>query len=699
MPPRRPVSPLTLETCSPPTSDLDNGGLLGSDDELNDEERDAQRQRIEKLAESYLQGKPLFILSASLRGRFDEGWVNPWKTNRKRAIPPCHKTILPPKEPEIPASPVIHETNSRRRRTYQEPREVRDSRPPTVAPDSDIHVSGHRRDASARLGRSCDKRNRKSVSPSTPRTSIPWARPGDSNAQLQPASTLGLPNEAWLKKDRKQISFQNVDLPTSPTTTLSSRYSTKSRASKDARNNSQTTSFEHEERSFSERRTSFSPAHDGPGSDPLDISRIPNSIASSPAKEQHLPGLGIEATTSGAVSQGPSFCVLAPSSHLPQFEYRRRKSRVSNETRGSKSPIAGDLDAEEEPRPSDFAKGSKPPEQEVISLQDTFLAHPNRHGRSEADKDPKDLFISTSTTKAIGNISISQSAKFRSTSIVNKGIASERLPSAQQVRVNPTMTDITSLHSIALPRSNSEYDGDTIPDPQFSTQAALLHAQRSFQNDLDSPEHDIASPERQHTSNSSNLSSPIAKDITPFHRLSTPNRAGGSSGVKAPMTAGQWQSTQCMIDAVTPFTFSTEKKRNRRTMSPVKHLTARKKLKIASFKLSSPPSSASSEAHCEQDNNYIHSSPLHRRSPGHETQHSVLPMTLTGTTPPTAQVGQQGFPGSDSFNLAQAIADAGSWLQQSFDLNKDLRLCETSNSGPTSSAGTRRSTMGVDSKK
>ncbi|KNG88898.1 hypothetical protein ANOM_002589 [Aspergillus nomiae NRRL 13137] len=699
MPPRRPVSPLTLETCSPPTSDLDNSGLLGSDDELNDEELDAQRQRIEKLAESYLQGKPLFILSASLRGRFDEGWVNPWKTNRKRTIPPDHKTIRPPKEPEIPASPVIHETNSRRRRTYQEPREKRDSRPPTVAPDSDVRFSGHSRDASAPLGRSRDKRKRKSVSPSTPRTSIPWARPVDSNAQLQLSSTLRHTNEAWLKKDRKQISFQNVDPPTSPTTTLSSRYSTKSRASKDARNNSQTTSFEHQDGSFSERRTSFSPEHDGPGPDPLDVSRIPNSIASSPAKEQDLPGLGIEAATSGAVSQGPSFCVLAPSSHLPQFEYRRRKPRVSNETRSSKSPIAGDMDAEEAPRPSDCTKGNQPAEKEALSPQDMFLAHPNEHSRSEVDKDPKDLFISTSTTKAIGNISVSQSAKFRSTSTVNKGNTSERLPSAQQVRANPTMTDITSLHSIAVPRSNSEYDGDTIPDPQFSTQAALLHAQRSFQNDLDSPEHDIASPEKQHTPNSSNLSSPIAKDITPFHRLSTPSRAGASSGVKAPMTAGQWQSTQCMIDAVTPFTFSTEKKPNRRTMSPVKHLTGRKKLKTASFKLSSPPSSASSEAHCEQDNSYIHSSPLHRRSSGHETQHSVLPMTLTGTTPPTAQEGQQGFPGADSFNLTQAIADAGSWLQQSFDLNRDLKLCETSKSGPASSTGTRQSAMGADGKK
>ncbi|KAE8377036.1 hypothetical protein BDV26DRAFT_264526 [Aspergillus bertholletiae] len=697
MPPRRPVSPLTLETCSLSTSDPNNDGLLGSDDELNEEERAAQRRRIERLAESYLQGKPLFILSASLRGPFDNDWTNPWKTNRNKTIPPSRQKIRPPREPEIPASPVIHETNSRRRITYQEPQEVRDSRPSTVAPDADVHVSGRSRDAPVRLYRSSGKRNRRSVSPNTPRRSIPWTRPGDSNAQLRPFSTSRHTNETWLKKDQKQISFQNVDPPTSPTT-LSSRYSTKSRASKDAKISSQTTSFEHKDGSFSERSASNSPMRDDLGFEPLDVSRVPNSMASSPIKEQRLPSLGTEKPPSGAMSQGPSFCVLAPSSHLPQFEYRRRKYRVSGETESSKSPTSGDPTVQEEPRSSGFTKKAQNPGKQEIAPQDRILAHPKRQSQSEAGKGPKNLFISTSTTKATGNVSISQSVKFRSTSTLNKGNTSERLPSAQQVRAHPTMTDITSLHSIAEPRSNSEYDGDTIPDPPFSTQAALLHAQRSFQNDLDSPEHDIASPERQHTPHSSNLSSPMVDGITPFNRLSTPNKAGNGSGVK-PTTIGQWQSTQCMIDAATPFTFSTEKKPNCRTMSPVKHFTSKKKLKTASFKLSSPPSSTSSEAHGEQDNGFINSSPVPRQSPKHDTEHSALPMTLTGTTPPTAQEGQQSLAGADSFHLTQAIADAGSWLQQSFDLNRELRLCETTKSGPSSSPGTRQSVVGVDGKK
>ena len=81
----RPVSPVALETCSPPTADSDQNPyeLLGSDDELDDVTRAAKCQRIERLAEAYLRGRPLFIASAALRGPFDEGWKNPWKKKRK----------------------------------------------------------------------------------------------------------------------------------------------------------------------------------------------------------------------------------------------------------------------------------------------------------------------------------------------------------------------------------------------------------------------------------------------------------------------------------------------------------------------------------------------------------------------------------------------------------------------------------------
>jgi hypothetical protein len=47
------------------------------------DEQAAKRQRIEKIAAQYLQGKVPVILSAGLRGPFNEGWKNPWSKTKK----------------------------------------------------------------------------------------------------------------------------------------------------------------------------------------------------------------------------------------------------------------------------------------------------------------------------------------------------------------------------------------------------------------------------------------------------------------------------------------------------------------------------------------------------------------------------------------------------------------------------------------
>ncbi|KAJ4306673.1 hypothetical protein N0V88_000037 [Collariella sp. IMI 366227] len=62
-----------------------------------------RRRRCEEQAHRFLEGKPLFLLSASLRGPFDKksGWTNPWrsksapgpKTVRKRRLPPPKETL------------------------------------------------------------------------------------------------------------------------------------------------------------------------------------------------------------------------------------------------------------------------------------------------------------------------------------------------------------------------------------------------------------------------------------------------------------------------------------------------------------------------------------------------------------------------------------------------------------------------------
>ncbi|MCJ1229537.1 hypothetical protein MMC12_006204 [Toensbergia leucococca] len=72
---KRPISPLHFETLSYLPEDI---LCSGSDGEHTLEGHRDKRQRIEALGQQYLQGRPLFILSAALRGPLEDGWINPW---------------------------------------------------------------------------------------------------------------------------------------------------------------------------------------------------------------------------------------------------------------------------------------------------------------------------------------------------------------------------------------------------------------------------------------------------------------------------------------------------------------------------------------------------------------------------------------------------------------------------------------------
>ncbi|KAL8792120.1 MAG: hypothetical protein Q9195_005295 [Heterodermia aff. obscurata] len=80
---KRPVSPIEAEPLIVAAEDI---LYPASDIEDSLESRKSKRRRIEAQAQRYLEGKPLFIQSASLRGPLDTGWVNPWtrKPRRKR---------------------------------------------------------------------------------------------------------------------------------------------------------------------------------------------------------------------------------------------------------------------------------------------------------------------------------------------------------------------------------------------------------------------------------------------------------------------------------------------------------------------------------------------------------------------------------------------------------------------------------------
>lgn len=77
---KRPTSPLHFEPLDIPPEDI---LYPGSDDEADEGEREKKRVRIEDLGRQYLDGRPLFIQSAGLRGPFDQGWVNPWARKKR----------------------------------------------------------------------------------------------------------------------------------------------------------------------------------------------------------------------------------------------------------------------------------------------------------------------------------------------------------------------------------------------------------------------------------------------------------------------------------------------------------------------------------------------------------------------------------------------------------------------------------------
>lgn len=94
---KRPTSPLHFEALENPPEDV---LWPGSDQEADEGERKKKRVRIEGLGTQYLDGRPLFIQSAGLRGPFNQGWVNPWARKKRRTKEVDHRSNIDPKAPE-----------------------------------------------------------------------------------------------------------------------------------------------------------------------------------------------------------------------------------------------------------------------------------------------------------------------------------------------------------------------------------------------------------------------------------------------------------------------------------------------------------------------------------------------------------------------------------------------------------------------
>ncbi|GKZ53923.1 hypothetical protein AnigIFM60653_005311 [Aspergillus niger] len=669
MPLRPPASPLSLETISPSPPDLDSDPLIASDDDLDDDDRAARDQRIEKLAQAYCHGTPLFILSASLRGPFDNGWANPWKKDRQKTGG-GHVGI----HSEHSERPIIPETIPQKRPLYRESLGI--SRSKSAVPLSDPTYSSKKRESQGGTAgepsskRPRDSRGRTSSSSNTPKPIALHKRTIETSGHSDALTPFQHTEQSWLKRDRAEINFRKVDPPTSPTTTVSSRHREGGHYTIQVPG----TDYRVTTKNILRARTD---SRDGTTFD----SHVPDSVKAQ-LTSRHP---GVRPETEALEN---SICVLSSTSHLSKFEFRRRK-RSTDPEHGTTSPVPMQMENEQVSHQTTVVEDSRvssqpaPVPPNTTSMQaievDMQVNEDNSHHPNVSER--------SGTVDHQGN---SQSRKVSSTTTAEGVNISDKYPSAQRVSVNPALAEnVTSLQTISAVKPNSECDNDTIPDLHFNTQAALLHAQKSFQNDLESQ---VPNPGETHKQPSS-----PANDITPFHRMNT-SRIGKYSRAIHPGTAHMPMSTQCIIDAVTPFTFSTEKKARSRFISPQMPSSSRIDRGTATPNTGSPLSSESDDEDEDEDPTILpHKSPAaQQQTPDDAQEGSALPMTLSHSHPTTVQDGQGVAPGPDSFNLSQAIADAGSWLQQSFDINHEIQQCRSSaKSRPSSSAGISRSASGT----
>ncbi|KAJ9296469.1 hypothetical protein DTO271G3_5167 [Paecilomyces variotii] len=766
MPFRRPISPLSLETV--PTLEAEAADLLGSDDELDEPARAAKRRRIEQLGESYLTGQPLFILSASLRGPFDDGWHNPWTKTRKqeKSSKETHlleETAIPetdPKRRKLPIPPGSKEDRPRNHGSaaYSSPAV------PEINTGRFTRRENGRRAHHTEGDQTSQGRLQSEPAPSrVPRSTEP-------SADIELTSFVEEPvSKSWLKRDRRRMEVSDIRTPNSPT-----RCRARKRDSSDvmARTKRSGPSMEEiprlrpaiymcsgalhpneptsasklasneywQSRSVRSIRHHSTPAFGGGTQNSSTTiqqegtaERIPDTFKrprlfdyredDSPPDLDRIESQADAAREDKSDKHGKqlSLHVVPPSSHLPEFEYRRPKNNKN--IKWSSSRLASPAETGSEREDDSGASAMQASSNNNTSSSRRPSIHSNRQmGSSESPvhstlKDSEGGSGKETGARSPGLVPVS--AMTTSTSRNVEFTSTEGIQSAQVVPgIAGSRDHLVSLRSTNIPERDTAED-DHHADHQFSTQAALLLAQKSFQDDLATPKTEVeaelrsgsASPRSQEEDNSR-----VSVGITPFNQLSTPIKDPRGEG---PATARREEfhaiSTQYMIDAITPFTFSSSTKSYDQSGSSKRTKTSAQ-AKRTSFAMSPPGSPNCPSPSLTKDSRAQSGPPTEepkaespretemeqvtcigpRNNNQSESQATALPFTLSGSTPTTAQQDGQGpVMEVGTFDLSQAIEDAGSWLQQSWDVNRDIQQY-SSKSATSASSQAHRTAVGID---
>ena len=684
----RSTSPLSFEPLS--TSSDDAFGS-DSDNELDEGARAAKRRRIEQLGKSYLEGKQLFILSAGLKGPFDGDWKNPWKRSGSRG----EKTVT--QEEETPNSVVIPESVPR-------PAErklssvTHFSRATPLISDSEV---GSRREFS--------ESRQSSVTHAI--TSRYFAKPGKRTASaasnIRNVKGAKSKNRNWLKKDKEKLDHRVTNPPKSPSPTPAYRPGSRQRSDGEPAEVRET-SIGSRGIIYERRISGFTPVN-APAmhhvlSPPPPIPEKPTPKPRKPRKKATTDkdkegfskplapasaqrggrrggGCGgitkqsAPASVENDTTRWGSLHFVPPAAHLPEFEYYR--TRKSNYSDTVPSPL------------------SRPPIQDTRGTE-TQGSHTQslEKSRQTIDKSGTDA---ASSGKAADSKSKPPSAQ-NSHDLHSTTTESDHITDAQVVPHLVRSTDVAfslnSTEAAASAKNTAESPHDTYDDG-FSTQAAVAHAQKTLQDDLESPEK--ATPAR-----TGHAHAPLR--ITPFHIFQTPSRVAARDARQS--TSRQPTSTQAILNAISPFDLSTVKKAQ--PMAPHEEggeeTVIGPKPKAVSFESpteargrSGPPNTSSQNTDRSWDD-VIGLSP--RRvsisgppKPADDTSArstgSALPWPPSASTGGTRPQDGQGQDWLDNFDFNGAYAEAGSFLRQSFEYERDLSFLSqknSSNSGDVSAA-------------
>ncbi|KAI9787104.1 MAG: hypothetical protein M1839_003339 [Geoglossum umbratile] len=525
----KPVSPVDARPLSPTPSDV---VASDSEAEVSQEARDAKRRRIEQIAQQYLSGQGIFILSAGLWGPFDTNWSNPWRRVEKRR--PSSRNA----GDEIPRCASAPERKKR-----------------TTDREQGAEVTGHSRPAEREMAEANDGRKR--------------ALPGDNLSRGNWRASIQQPERETAQSAIKPREiFKASAKTTPPTETWLRRATTSRRARAQGSVYGRATRLTFEAQATPEtsiaktilpplrtpepaEATTLSPKPAGPLGPPTHPGFTP--INNSSKLVSHIESVDVDllANEGGADANGEK-----PKKRPRHVDFATMSSPNKPKKPANGSDVAPKVTTESK-RPN-LVKDSK--------AEGLARVSPSSQGEQGHTAQP----LATSYTKG------QQQKDF----VVD---ASGRLEALGPSIVTPTAAPNRSWapHTDgAAPSMRSNQRSS--PENNLSTQAEILNAQRLFQAGIPSPEARSPCPPEQvpleHTllgtksgSVTTLRSADEAPFVPPFRSFSGPpicDEANEDDGVDP--QGIDTISTQELMDAASPFSFSTDKKK------PVKGIFAKR---------------------------------------------------------------------------------------------------------------------------